>query len=321
MKVLFICKYGDEIEQDKYENLNNISSVYGYFFYKTFINYCKEKVIPLETKITGMNYDFELLDEYDYCFYLYNRGISLLKPDKYKILRSKIKSKILTIAPTSKIQGEEDCLLFFVGKQKSRTLRINLVSDPKMLECKQDPEKIRILVDHEYYGKKHSRLFKMDKTLETIESLLKFKKEYDEKDIGKLYKKREIEIIQINTKDNKGYSIINSLKDVEGYERTKATSFKNIYEIYNKSDIFVVTHPEAMGLSCVECNQAGCKVVSPVDYIKKDFSELLDIVYVENDNYNWEEIINSLDNIRTKRKVRGLTYYKAVRLIFKKLNL
>ena len=37
MKVLIICKFGNDIEQNKTERLNNISSVYGYFFKKTAI--------------------------------------------------------------------------------------------------------------------------------------------------------------------------------------------------------------------------------------------------------------------------------------------
>ena len=91
----------------------------------------------------------------------------------------------------------------------------------------------------------------------------------------------------------------------------------DIYKIYSSSHIFCVTHPEALGLSCVECNQCGCKVVSPKDYIKPIFSKDLDLVNI-NDDYDWETIINSLNPFRTHRKVRNLTYMKAIRLIFKK---
>lgn len=314
MKVLFISKYGNEIRENKLDKLNNISSVYGYFFYHNFITFCKDKNIPLTAYSDGLNIDFNSIenDTYDYCFYLYNRGISLLDPNKYKILKSKIKHKIFTIAPTSKIQGDEDCLLFYAGKQKERTLRIPMVSDSTHLPRLQNNDKITILVDHEYYGNKNSSIFKRDKTHTILKSLLQFKKKWTEK---------PIEIIQINTGVPSGYSIINSEEDIKPYNRLKATSFTNIYKIYSKSDIFVVTHPEALGLSCVECNQAGCKVVSPRDYIKPIFGKDLDIVYVDDDNYEWENIINSLNSFRTHRKVRNLTYYKAIRYIFKKLNL
>lgn len=32
MKIVIICKFGNELEENKTDNLNNISSVYGYFF-------------------------------------------------------------------------------------------------------------------------------------------------------------------------------------------------------------------------------------------------------------------------------------------------
>ena len=87
----------------------------------------------------------------------------------------------------------------------------------------------------------------------------------------------------------------------------KATSFKNIYAIYRTSDIFCVTYEEALGLSCVECNQAGCKVVSPDNYIKKElYGEHLDIIYVKNNDYDWDNIISNLNPNRTSFKSKKI---------------
>lgn len=144
-----------------------------------------------------------------------------------------------------------------------------------------------------------------------MKSLLDFKETWTGK---------PIEIIQINTGVPEGYSIIKKIEDVKHYNRLKATSFKNIYKIYCKSDIFCVTHEEALGLSCVECNQAGCKVVSPDDYIKSVYSNKLDIEYIKEDNYDWNKIINNLNPQKTKRKVKHQTYQKALGYIFKKSN-
>lgn len=312
MKVLIICKFGNDVEQNETDRLNNISSVYGYFFKKNLISFAERCKFPLELKCIDTGSSLENIDTYEHCFYLYNRGIKLLKEKDYKLLRRKITGKIFTIAPTSKIQGQEDCLLFFAGKVKERTCRINLVSDADELVPKQDNNKIRILVDHEYYGDKNGRLFKNDKTKLILNSLLEFKK---------TWKGKPIEIIQINTGVEQGYSIINKIEDAEHYNRLKATSFKNIYKIYNTSDIFCVTHEEALGLSCVECNQAGCKVVSPDGYIKHIYGEKLDIEYIKEDKYDWEKIIYSLNINKTRRKVRHQTFQKALSYIFKKCKL
>ena len=61
-------------------------------------------------------------------------------------------------------------------------------------------EKTRILVDHEYYGKK-------DKTNIIIKSLLDYKKTTD----------KNIEIIQINTESKNGYCDIKSTADIKQY--------------------------------------------------------------------------------------------------------
>lgn len=312
MRLLIISKFGDDVVSNRIDRLNNISSVYGYCFYHNLINFCKDKNIELYIDIKNIGIDFETLDDYDHCFYLFNRGINLLKNSNYNVLKNKIRGNLITIAPTSKIVGKEDYLLFFAGKQKINTLKINMVSDQSLLPREQNNKKITILVDHEYYGNKNSNILKLDKTSVIIESLLKFKK---------TWKGLPLDIIQINTNVTEGFSYINSLEDIKNYDRLKAISFLNIYKIYSKSDIFVVTHQEAMGLSCVECNQAGCKVVSPDGYIKSEYGQYLDIEYVKNDNYEWDEIIKKLNPFRTHRKVRNLTYYKAIRTIFKKLHL
>jgi len=312
MKVLIICKYGNDIENNKTDRLNNISSVYGYFFKKNLISFAQRCNFSLYLKCVDTHFDLNKLDTYEHCFYLYNRGIKLMKEDNLKILRSKITEKIFTIAPTSKIQGQEDYLLFFAGKTKKRTCKINLVSDGEELVPKQDSTKIRILVDHEYYGDVNGKLFKNDKTKLILKSLLEFKK---------TWKGKPIEIIQINTGVKNGYSVITKIEDVKHYERLKATSFKNIYKVYCSSDIFCVTHEEALGLSCVECNQAGCKVVSPDGYIKHIYGSKLDIEYIKEDKYDWEQIIYSLNTQKTKIKVRHQTYQKALSYIFKKCKL
>ena len=163
-------------------------------------------------------------------------------------------------------------------------------------------EKTRILVDHEYYGKK-------DKTNIIIKSLLDYKKTTD----------KNIEIIQINTESKNGYCEIKSTDDIKPYNRMKATSFKNIYAVYKTCDIFCVTHEEALGLSCIECNQAGCRVVAPDNYIKRNmFEEYLDILYIKDDKYDWDNIINNLDPKATNKKVRSMTYENAIRRIFKR---
>ena len=209
----------------------------------------------------------------------------------------------------SKIVGEEDILLYYTGKVKKKCLKINWTADkyelyPEQKQFKKKTKKIRILIDHEYYGKKDSRIYNGDQTKKITKFLLDYKKTNP-----------KIELIQINSDAKKGYQEINSLDDLGNYDRLKATSFKNIYKIYRSSSIFFVTHEECMGLSTLECNMAGCLVIHPEGYIKKVFSKYLDkIVFDPNKEIelNMDEIIKNLNYKKTKMRAHKYNFYNAI---------
>ena len=312
LKIIILSNAGKQIKQDNYENVNNISAVYGCFFYRNMLRYIKENDLDITVDINRTKYAIEMTDEYDHCFVLYNRGILTMNKDWYNNLRSKIKGRIFTICPTSKLVGDEDVLLHYVGKIKQKSFKIHWMADEIILTPKQDSvDKIRILVDHEYYGKPTSRIFKNDQTNKIISSLLKYKEKND-----------NIEIIQICTNIKEGYKIINSIEDIGNYNRKKATSFFNIAEIYNTSSIFVVTHEECMGISTLECNMAGCKLVIPNKFIKKEFLRNLDYYKIEPSfddkelDIDWDKIVSSLNPEKTRKKVRKLTYQSSINKIF-----
>lgn len=318
MKILILSNSGDEIRKKKYHNVNNISAVYGYMYYQNMKRYIKDNKLDIEVIINKMSFASTINRIYDYCFILYNRGTQVLGKDSFNRLRKFIKNKIFTIAPSSKIIGDEDILLHYTGKQKSKSFKINWTADENELNLKQSEiQKIRILIDHKYYGKKTSRIAKNDQTEYITKSLLEYKKTTP-----------NIEIIQISTDDEKGYKVINKIEDVSNYDRREATSFKNIYPIYATSSIFVVTHEECMGISTLECNMAGCKVVMPKNYIKSCFSNNLDCISFE-PNYDnnksivvdWKNIIDKIDPIKTRNTVKHLTFYNAVNKIFKRFIL
>ena len=318
MKILILSSSGDEIRKKKYKNVNNISAVYGYMYYKNMKRYIKDNNLDIEVIINKMSFASTINRIYDHCFILYNRGTQVLDKESFDRLRKHIKNKIFTISPSSKIIGDEDILIHYTGKEKEKSIKINWTADEMELIPKQNTvNKIRILIDHKYYGKKDSRIFNNDQTEYIAQSLLDYQK-----------LNKNIEIIQISTDDEKGYKIVNKIDDVSDYDRREATSFKNIYPIYETSSIFVVTHEECMGLSTLECNMAGCKVVIPKDYIKTCFSNNLDFVDF-NPNYdkekkieiNWGTIIKNINPEKTRNTVKHLTFYNAINKIFKRFIL
>lgn len=323
MKILILSNAGNEIGKNRTHTVNNISAVYGYFFYHNMKKYIEKNKLDIKVYIDKLSYSERTDITFDHCFVLYNRGVKVLGESGYNNLRKHVTGKIFTISPSSKFVGNEDILLHYVGKVKKKCFKIHWMADETVLKPEQT-DKIRILVDHEYYGKKDSRLYKNDQTHYIIKSLLKYKESNP-----------DIEIIQINTDCKEGYKVINSLKDVGNYNRRKATSFLNIAKIYNTSSIFVVTHEECMGISTLECNMAGCKLVIPKDYIKKEFVKFLDYVHIKPITYtkhekvdksreidvDWDLILKTLNPEQTRKKVRKLTYLYSIDRIFKKILL
>lgn len=110
------------------------------------------------------------------------------------------------------------------------------------------------------------------------------------------------------------------MKDIMEYDTTKATCFNNIYKVYCNSDIFVVTHEESMGLSTLECSMAGCLIVMPKGYIKKEFQKNLHCVQVENDNYEWDDIISKINQKKSINNVSKFTYKRGVKKVFDVLS-
>lgn len=309
LNILILSNSGQYIKKNKLDTVNNISAVYGHFYFNNFIKYFRKHKLDIKTNIESMSFSSKLKDIYDFCFIMYNRGTTVLNDEEFNNLRKHIKNEIFTISPTSKITGKEDFLLHYVGKEKKNSFKINWTADHNALKSQQNNvKKIRILVDHKYYGRKGTRISKNDKTEEIVKSLLEYKKKND-----------NIEIIQINTGNENGFSFINELKDIDDYDRKTATSYKNIYEIYKTSSIFAVTHEECMGISTLECNMAGCYVVMPNDYIKPEFSKYLDFSNLNNiEEFNWDELITKLNPEKTRKKVLHLTFENAIDKIYNK---
>ncbi len=67
-------------------------------------------------------------------------------------------------------------------------------------------------------------------------------------------------------------------------------------EEYRKADIFIVTHPESMGLSVLESGAAGALVVAPLNYIK--CSLLKPIYHISFENYIPWDIIVKMINVK-----------------------
>ena len=72
---------------------------------------------------------------------------------------------------------------------------------------------------------------------------------------------------------------------------------------YSKADLFVVTHPESMGLSVIESAMAGCLVLSPKGYIKSSLIKPLHHIEFESvENIPWQKAIDGINHKLARSK-------------------
>lgn len=142
----------------------------------------------------------------------------------------------------------------------------------------KDPTKLHILVDHPAYELFHFNNY--DKSKDILKQIFNYK------NFNKELVVRRFVIGDIETVDKKNYQ-------VELYNRQGVNILK-AYDEYNKCDIFIVTHPESMGMSVIECAMSGALILTPKDYINKEF--LQDINYIEFENkIDWELVKSKLN--------------------------
>ena len=302
MRILILALQANILnEEDPLIKINNLSSIYAYFFKKYLLKH------NLLVDISDLYIDPNNLENYDYCFILINRGTTYIS--NYDGLKNKIKHQIFTICENNKHIGKEDYLIHFVGKEKPKCIKTHFMADHNFLIPKKNKEKLIILVDHKYYGDKESRISKTDKTEFIIDDLLKYKAKNDNK-----YKNKEIIIKNI---------IENQIIVVDNIDQIKNTSFKqsaisysSICEYYNECDIFINTHMESMGLSNLECAMSGALILTFKDFLKKEFKKKLYTITIDPNNINWNEIFSKIDPVGSRDKVINYNYENCVDFIY-----
>lgn len=297
MDILIICVSPNALTSPDNSLINNLSTIYAYHF-NIFLKQYKGNTITFKDYYMTVD-DANTLNKYDFCIITMNRGVVNMNKDVYKILRDKIKYHIITICEYSNIIGEEDLLIFMMGKQKSKTMRLYWGANNMILKPSKSNDVINILVDHQYYGKTNSPIFELDKTSLLLNSLLE-------------YQKKNKKIIIEHITNGKVQLVTDNYK-IETFRRSDSLDFREIYKYYNKIHIFVVTHPESMGLSTIECGCSGTLIVFPERYIRKEISEKLHHYEIKNlDSIDWDSIINTINIPKSVEMAQVFSYKNTI---------
>lgn len=150
----------------------------------------------------------------------------------------------------------------------------------------QDPDDLRILIDHTNYGENPT-----DNTVDIIQQIDSFIKSEIWKDRYKSVSVRRFDSGKVVDVD---FTDLN----IQRYDRT-AIPFTEITKEHGKAHIFMVTHPESVGLVVLETSLAGALTVTPENFIPKDRLATVRH-YTYETNVDWHEVLNKINPAQSR---------------------
>src|ERR1035437_4290959 len=171
-------------------------------------------------------------------------------------IRSSISGKMTAICDHHVNHPVEDIIFYSIpiNKIPDKNIYLGWACDHSLLTPQKEIDTIRILIDHAYYGKSQP----LDMTVSISKQCLDFQKEYKDK---KVIIRRFSGLNGCETIDENNWNDGN-------YNRGTSMPYPKACEEYKRADIFIVTHPESMGLSVLESAAAGAYILAPDNYIK-----------------------------------------------------
>lgn len=250
----------------------------------------------------------EKFPEADHCILVDNRGFMVRVHEFYEKLRPNIRGAITTISANNAHVGQEDVLFYMVPNGKAKKPHCRLIywaCDHNLCFPDKDPDTIRILVDHKYYGN-HKNMTSIDLTDNILEQALTFAENYqgEKKVIVRFISNDGIVTV---TRDN-----INNLSD---YKQGGGADFNSMCIEFSKTDVFFVTHIECMGLCVLEASMAGALVVSPTSYIKRCL--LNKVHHLEfTGEVPWDIVLANIDVDKSRKLAVRYSWENATKIMY-----
>jgi hypothetical protein len=95
---------------------------------------------------------------------------------------------------------------------------------------------------------------------------------------------------------------INNPQKMDKYVQGAGLSYEDACAEYSKTDIFIVTHKECMGLSVLESAMSGALVLTPEEYIKEDLLRHVHHIPFQQ-TIDWKHALENLDPKRARKRV------------------
>lgn len=266
---------------------------------------------------------FATLDfsEYDAILTLTLRFYSKISRETTQILRNRFKGILCQVHDGTRLDNDPVDVTFtfkddshwveLTNNRLARHFKYNhymgWAADSDLNRSEQSSTDLRILIDHTNYGNNP-----IDRTSEVIFQVKRlidsniWKDRFETISVRRFDSGRVIDVDFTNT-------------NIITYDRS-AIPFTEVCQEHSRSHIFMVTHPESVGLVVLETSVAGALTVSPVGFIPRD--RLDTVRHIEwSGSVDWKNVINNINPSESRKVATMNTWGKVAQNILEELEL
>jgi uncharacterized ubiquitin-like protein YukD len=312
MKVLVMCP--GTIAPTK-EKINCFSQVLNYYIPRALSNIvdCDTIAFPNEKDLEGCKKAFENLnlDSYDAIITTGLRFYSKIPNQYFQILRNKFKGPICQTYDGSRGLADPVDITFTsknnISPQHShKNVSMGWAADHELNYPNQSLTDLRILIDHTNYGGN-----KIDSTVDIIKQVKKFVD-------SNLWKKKWNSVSVRRFCNGKIVDVDFNDLNIETYNKT-VIPITEISKEHCEAHVFIVTHPESLGLVALETALAGAYVVCQKNYISQDRLNTIRS-YTHEGNINWRYVLDSINPKESRKKALENTWENLAKRIVNELK-
>lgn len=309
--------------------IDSWGTVYAYFLSESFMELGFDIEMESEEVLTaGLNQRLDDSIQFNHALIILNHASSSRGEVLFNNIRPYLKEGglIATIDDHDLDMGFEDIRFHATTispeEEPDRKHQIFWGANPSMLEPEKDDRIFRIFLDCWYFDE-----LKWDRTRDILIECLKFKSNPCALPEGK----EEVEVIGFG---KSGLHVFSGIEDLDYLvQQPPRIGLDEFLKTLRRTDLFMVTHTESMGLSILEAGMAGCLIGLPVPvpgqtevghFIKPDLAATIKRYEYPMSmgpiSINWDELIVNVDVEESCRHSRQYTWLELSRRIVEGFN-
>lgn len=249
------------------------------------------------------------VDKYDAIITLNLRFYSKIPRSTTSLLKDRFKGLFCQIHDGTRLDNDPVDITFTfkddqqrVGTQNSRQERhsrfnayMGWAADPELNYPDQDPDVLRILVDHTNYG---------GNPVDMTGQVLREVKQLKESNVWRVAYK---DIVVRRFDSGRAIDVdFDNIDTIQPYDRT-SIPLTEISKEHSKAHIFMVTHPESVGMVVLETSMAGALTVTPDGFIPSD--RLATVNHISwTKSVDWNTVLANINPAKSREKALSNTW-------------